>query len=90
MSDTYIQTRLRWRSSAFLDYLRNTLYTARAHTKALHIPANNLPLNKRRYRAVTLPSGHVQLVEDPAGDIVPQRRGREEIESVLAAVAPAA
>ena len=60
------------------------------HTKALHIPANNLPLNKRRYRAVTLPSGHVQLVEDPAGDIVPQRRGREEIERVLAVGAPAA
>ena len=90
MSDTYIQTRLRWRSSAFLDYLRNTLYTARTHTKALHIPANNLPLNERRYKAVTLPSGHMQLVEDPAGDIVPRRRRREEIESVLAACAPAA
>ncbi|KAL7530400.1 hypothetical protein ACHAXR_003476, partial [Thalassiosira sp. AJA248-18] len=42
-SDTYIQSRLRWRSNAFLDYLRNTLYHAADHTKALNIPPNNLP-----------------------------------------------
>ena len=54
-SDTYIQSRLRWKSNAFLDYLRNTLYTASAHTKALHIPQNNLPHLSTGYIAVTHP-----------------------------------
>lgn len=34
-SDSYIKNRLRWRSDAFLMYLRNTFYTAKDHTSAL-------------------------------------------------------
>ena len=34
-SDSYIKSRLRWRSDAFLMYLRNTFYTAKDHTSAL-------------------------------------------------------
>ena len=43
MSDSYIQTRLRWKSTAFLDYLRNTIYTAQLHTDALAISPLHLP-----------------------------------------------
>jgi hypothetical protein len=36
-SDSYIQNRLRWRSNAFLEYLRNTFYTAEDHAYALDL-----------------------------------------------------
>ncbi|KAK1733789.1 hypothetical protein QTG54_015486 [Skeletonema marinoi] len=43
MSDSYIQTRLRWKSNSSLMYLRNTFYSADQHTKALDISNRNLP-----------------------------------------------
>lgn len=43
MSDSYIQTRLRWKSNTFLMYLRNTFYSADEHTRALDISNCNLP-----------------------------------------------
>lgn len=43
MTDSYIQTRLRWKSTSFLMYLRNTFYSASEHTKALDISNRNLP-----------------------------------------------
>ncbi len=43
MSDSYIQTRLRWKSNTFLMYLRNTFYSADQHTTALDISNRNLP-----------------------------------------------
>ena len=43
LSDSYIQMRLRWKSTAFLSYLRNTFYAADSHTKALGVSDNNLP-----------------------------------------------
>jgi hypothetical protein len=36
-SDTYIKNRLRWKSDAFLMYLRNTFYTADEHSKSLSL-----------------------------------------------------
>ena len=86
-SDTYIQSRLRWTSNAFLGYLRNTLYTAAAHTKALHIPANNLPTLTSTYETITLSSGEVVTINSPSGDPLVRHRGREEIEQVLHASA---
>ena len=35
--DSFIQTRLRWKSTAFLCYLRNTHYTAMQHTNAVSL-----------------------------------------------------
>jgi hypothetical protein len=47
-SDTYIKNRLRWKSDAFLMYLRNTFYTADEHSKSLSLdlapPAHRRPL----------------------------------------------
>ena len=43
-SDSYIQIRLRWKSSTFLMYLRNTFYAADQHTAAMNISDRNLPL----------------------------------------------
>ena len=82
-SDTYIQSRLRWTSDAFLGYLRNTMYTAAAHTKALHIPANNLPTLTSSYKNVTLPSGEVVKINSPTGTPLVRHRQHEEIEQVL-------
>jgi len=42
-ADTFIQTRLRWKSLSFLTYLRNTIYSASLHTCALRISNSNLP-----------------------------------------------
>lgn len=86
-SDTYIQTRLRWRSNAFLDYLRNTLYTAAKHTKALHIPANNLPDLTTNYCTVDYPSGGTAFTNSSSGVSIPRFRAHEEIEQVMHASA---
>ena len=52
-SDSFIQTRLRWKSTAFLQYLRNTFYSAEAHSKAIGISENNFPpVQDRSYRAL--------------------------------------
>lgn len=82
-SDTYIQTRLRWRSNAFLDYLRNTLYTAAAHTKALHIPQNNLPQLTTNYTTVDHPTGGTVHINSTSGSQINRHREDEEIEQVL-------
>lgn len=54
MSDSYIQTRLRWKSTAFLEYLRNTFYSATLHTEALALSPDHLPtittLDGKRHR----------------------------------------
>jgi hypothetical protein len=42
-SDSYIQTRLRWQSRTFLNYLRNTIHAAMQHNETMDIPANNPP-----------------------------------------------
>ena len=86
-SDTYIQTRLRWTSNAFLGYLRNTLYNAAAHTKALHIPQNNLPTLTNVYKSIKLPNGEVVLTNSTAGLPLPRQRAQEDIERVIHASA---
>jgi hypothetical protein len=86
-SDTYIQTRLRWRSNAFLDYLRNTLYTAAAHTKALHIPSNNLPTLTMAYTTINHPAGGTALTNSSLGPELQRFREHEEIERVMHASA---
>ena len=87
MSDTYIQSRLRWTSNAFLGYLRNTLYTAAAHTKALYIPDKNLPELTTEYKLVRLPSGDVVFTNATSGTHIPRNRAKEELEQVLHAQA---
>lgn len=55
-SDAYIKQRLRWRSDAFLRYLRHTIHVARQHSHAMSFARENLVLresnlekiNKRR------------------------------------------
>ena len=87
MPDTYIQSLVRWTSDAFLGYLSNTLYTAAAHTKALHIPANNLPTLTATYHPVTLATGEVVTTNNPSGPPLARYRSREELEQVLHASA---
>lgn len=63
-SDSFIQNRLRWRSTSFLMYLRNTTYAATDHTKALDISDSNLPaLEERTYRVA---ESHELILAAPA------------------------
>ena len=50
LSDQYIMTRLRWLSSAFLVYLRNTIHSADAHTKAAGIKLTTADKKRASYR----------------------------------------
>ena len=52
LSDSYIKTRLRWKSSSFLMYLRNTIYGADAHTKAINVNLGAKEQPKASYRSV--------------------------------------
>ena len=47
-SDSYIQTRLRWKSTQFLKYLRNTFYSATQHSTQLRLSTSNLPPPEER------------------------------------------
>ena len=49
-SDSFIQKRLRWKSTSFLDYLRNTIYAADQHAGLKLAPANLPPIEERTYR----------------------------------------
>ena len=55
LSDSYIQTRLRWKSDSFLMYLRNTIYAADAHTKAININLGHKESANASYRATKEP-----------------------------------
>mmetsp|Transcript_6474 Transcript_6474/g.14993 ORF Transcript_6474/g.14993 Transcript_6474/m.14993 type:complete len:430 (+) Transcript_6474:1862-3151(+) len=72
LPDSYIKLRLRWRSLAFQDYLRNTFYSATRHTTALHITEENLP----------------RLSDPATGDEIPHTRPQEEIVQLLACPSP--
>ena len=88
MSDSYIQTRLRWKSTAFLMYLRNTLYAASAHTAALSLHKDNLPRLTGTYKSIRLASGMLAVQNDAdAPDAVRRYRPPEEIEKILHASA---
>ena len=43
-------TRLRWRSSAFLVYLRNTIYSADAHSNAISVKLSDKDVQQASYR----------------------------------------
>ena len=53
MTNLFIKSRLRWKSDKFQIYLRNTIYAAQQHTKALTILELSLPPRHERvyYRA---------------------------------------
>ena len=71
LPDSYIQQRLRWRSLAFRDYLRNTIYSAARHSEALQISEDNLPV----------------LDDPTTGETIPHTRPPEEIVQILASPA---
>lgn len=49
-ADSFIQKRLRWKSTSFLMYLRNTIYAADQHSSLKLSPSNLPPLEDRVYR----------------------------------------
>ena len=46
LADSYIMTRLCWKSAEFFMYLRNTIYAADNHTKAMNV--NLGPIERQR------------------------------------------
>ena len=75
MVDSYIQKCLRWLSTEFLTYLRNTIYTADAHTKSMNI--NLGPLERQR---VSYTNNHPGLLKRTSRDTL------EPHESLVAAM----
>ena len=75
----FIQQRLRWRSEAFLKYLRNTIHVARQHTEAMGLSATNLTnerllepsnLNKVNERRARLKLDQIVFREPSDDDIL--------------------
>jgi hypothetical protein len=52
LSDQYIMTRLRWKSNAYLIYLRNTIHSANEHSKAASIKLTTTDLQEASYRTL--------------------------------------
>ena len=52
LSDQYIMTRLRWMSPAFLVYLRNTIHSADAHSKAISIKLSDQEKQQASYHTL--------------------------------------
>ena len=73
--DSYIQKCLHWLSTEFLTYLRNTIYTADAHTKSMNI--NLGPLERQR---VSYTNNHPGLLKRTSRDTL------EPHESLVAAM----
>ena len=68
LPDSYIQQRLRWKSKAWRDYIRNTIYSAAQHKAALQITSQNIPV----------------LVDETTGKDSPMTRSQpEELDRVV-------
>jgi hypothetical protein len=52
LSDNFIMTRLRWKSNAFLVYLRNTVHSADEHSKAASIKLSKADQQAASYRSM--------------------------------------
>lgn len=53
-SGEFIKKRLRWRSDAFLGYLRNTIHIARTHTLAMQLSSINLNTEKEEASGIVI------------------------------------
>ena len=78
MSDSYIQQRLRWKGLTFRDYLRNTVYSAGQHKKALRISAENMPV----LRNTSLSPEANKVYGIAPGAILPRNRDNEEPDEI--------
>ena len=54
LSETFIMNRLRWKSDAFLRYLRNTIHAAHSHTDKLSVKLSPKDLHQASYRKLAL------------------------------------
>ena len=60
LSDSYIMKRLRWNSTRFLMYLRNTIHAADSHTKAINVQLSQQDLGSASYRQ---PEPHERIMQ---------------------------
>jgi hypothetical protein len=67
-SDLYIKLRLRWKSDAFMNYLRHTVHVARNHTKALSLSKANLELQKSNLDSMNSKFKGLQVYREPSID----------------------
>jgi len=59
-SDAFIKHRLRWRSDAFMKYLRHTIHVARDHTKEMSMSLMNLTLRKSNLKSVNKKANEIE------------------------------
>ena len=67
-SDMFIKHRLRWKSNAFLDYLRHTIHIARNHTKAMSLGKKNLTFESSNLDTVNKKMKKVKVFRAPGPD----------------------
>lgn len=51
-SDVFLKHRFRWRSDAYMDYLRDTIHAARQHTQAMRLLEENITLTPSNLQEV--------------------------------------
>ena len=66
LSNSYIMKRLRWKSDAFLCYLRNTIHAAEAHTKAINVQLSEKDKLRASYRQLELHERIAQRIHHAA------------------------
>jgi len=67
-SDAFIKHRLRWKSDAFLMYLRHTIHVARKHTTAMRLSADHLTLRKSNLEKVNKVAEGLTKYRTPSSD----------------------
>ena len=67
-SDAFIKHRLRWKSDAFLQYLRHTIHVARNHTNAMRLSKKNLTLGESNLKSVNDRANSIKLLRTPGAD----------------------
>jgi len=64
----FIQFRLRWKSDAFMKYLRHTIHVARKHTAIMALNAENLQLRKSNLTKVNEKMQKLKVYRGPGAD----------------------
>ena len=64
-SDAFIRQRLRWKSDAFMRYLRHTIHVARSHTQAMSLASVNLRFERSNLEEVNKAMSKIPVYRTP-------------------------
>ena len=64
----FIQHRLRWRSDAFMKYLRHTIHVARKHSEIMSLNSENLKLRHSNLDTINKRTKRMKIHREPGED----------------------